>query len=219
MTKTSVEVDIEDSRLKDIAQCLSNPTCKRILKFLSENEATVSDISEKLNLKINKVDYNVKKLIKAGLIEKKDFFWSIRGKKMPTYIVSDKKIIIRPKSQVNLLIAGACSFILGLFGVGIKTLNNTFNLRKEFFEKNLNPEIYSLGFEKTASDLALENNLAEDFSIQILKNVSNTNYFAGVMQWFLIGASLGILGYLIFYFFIESKGGKIKWKNQLKSLL
>ena len=49
---------------------------------------------------MNTIEYNLKKLVLAQLVEKtKKFFWSKKGKKIPTYKLSNKSIIISPKSS------------------------------------------------------------------------------------------------------------------------
>ena len=121
MDETNILIPIDDERAKYISEVISNKTCKKILNYLTYNKATVSDIANELDMPINTVDYNIKKLIKADLIEKESHWWSTRGKKMPVYKVSNKTIIISPKSKgfinyskylVAFLITGFIAFIL-----------------------------------------------------------------------------------------------------------
>jgi uncharacterized secreted protein with C-terminal beta-propeller domain len=92
---------IDDDRSKDIAEVLSNKTCKKILDHLSEaKEASEKEISDSLKMPINTVEYNLNKLIKSGLVEKtKNFFWSVKGKKIEMYKLAKKHIIISPSSK------------------------------------------------------------------------------------------------------------------------
>ncbi len=100
MAEKYLVLSIGDEKSKHIAEILGNKTAKKIIEILSEKELSVTDLSKKLNLPINTIDYNVKKLLKAGLIEKtKNYFWSVKGKKIPTYKVSNKKILISPKKS------------------------------------------------------------------------------------------------------------------------
>lgn len=127
MDDTQILISIDDERAKSISEVISNKTCKQILNYLSENEGTVSDVSNALKIPINTVDYNIKKLVKAELIEKKSFFWSVKGKKMPVYSVSNKRIIISPKSKsfagclkylIAFLVTGFFAFVLKFFDFG-----------------------------------------------------------------------------------------------------
>ncbi len=98
---------LEDSRAGHVAEVLKNKTCKKILDFLAERkEASEQDIAKGLGMPINTAEYNLKKLIKAGLVEKtKNFFWSVKGKKIPMYKLARKHIIIAPskKPSINYL--------------------------------------------------------------------------------------------------------------------
>ena len=61
---------------------------------------------------------NLKKLIEGGLIEKtKNYFWSVKGKKIPVYRVSNKKIVIYPKKLTRgvlpaVLVSGIVALVL-----------------------------------------------------------------------------------------------------------
>ena len=104
-----VLMGLDDERSKDIAEVLQNKTCRKILDFLSENkEASEQDIARALNLPINTTEYNLNKLIKAGLVEKaKNFFWSVKGKKIDMYKIAKKHIVISPKSSPRMSVLKA----------------------------------------------------------------------------------------------------------------
>ena len=64
-------VGLDDERSKHVAEVLKNKTCKQLLDFLAETkEASEQDISKELGIPINTVEYNLQKLMKAGLVEK-----------------------------------------------------------------------------------------------------------------------------------------------------
>ena len=75
----------EDTR--KLAEILGNKTCKKIIEYLSEQkEASETDIAKALQIPLNTTEYNLKKLIHIGLVEKtQNFFWSVKGKKIPIY--------------------------------------------------------------------------------------------------------------------------------------
>lgn len=118
MDEKSIMINLGDEKAKEISEVIGSKTCNKILGLLAEGELTVTDISKKLKMPINTVDYNVKKLVKSGLIEKSSHFWSIRGKKMPTYKVSNRKIIISPRKSV----AKVFAWVIGLTGLTALTI-------------------------------------------------------------------------------------------------
>lgn len=94
-------ISMEDERAGKIAEILGNKSSKKIIDFLSEkNESSEKEISDRLKMPINTVEYNLNKLLHVGLIEKtKNFFWSQKGKKIPMYKLSNKSILISPKRK------------------------------------------------------------------------------------------------------------------------
>jgi len=89
-------IGIDDA--DDVADALRSKTAKKILDFLAdEKEASEKDIADGLGMPINTVEYNLKKLIKAGFVLKsKNYFWSVKGRKIEVYKLAKKHIIISP---------------------------------------------------------------------------------------------------------------------------
>ena len=74
-------VSFDDPKTSKLADVLGNKTCKKIIDLLAEKEATKSEIARALRVPLNTVEYNVNKLVEAGLIERsKNYFWSEKGK-------------------------------------------------------------------------------------------------------------------------------------------
>jgi len=91
-------VSLNDEKTKSLAEVLGNNTCKKIIELLADQELSETDISKKLKIPINTAEYNIRKLVKSGLIEeKKEYFWSVKGKKIPIYQLSNKDILISSK--------------------------------------------------------------------------------------------------------------------------
>jgi len=196
-------ISLDDEKLGVLAEVLSNKTAKKIIEFLADKEASESEISQKLNLPANTVNYNVRKLLEAGLIEKsKNYFWSRKGKKMVFYRVAKKSIIISPKSSntvkvvSTILITGIAAVLVKIFSGSfiqkstvvvrdsVNYINQTFNesltLAKDV-PMAAGSEL-SLGYAKsTAQDIVVSNNV-----------VSST--FSQPWFWFVMGALvLGIV--------------------------
>jgi len=103
MANKYVMISMEDDSVKHLAGVLGNKTAKKILDVLAEKEMSENDIAKELGIPINTTEYNLKKLVSAGLIEpSKAFFWSVKGKKIPVYKISNKSIIISPKKRMGI---------------------------------------------------------------------------------------------------------------------
>jgi len=98
-----IMVSLDDENSKDLAEVLGNKTCKKIVNYLVDvKEASEKDLSDALEIPINTVEYNLKKLLKSRLIQKrKNFFWSKKGKKIVMYELSNKSIIISPRKKIS----------------------------------------------------------------------------------------------------------------------
>ena len=187
----NILISFGDGRIKQISEVLQNKTCNKILELLSEKDATVSDISGHLEIPMNTADYNVKKLISSGLIESSSHFWSIKGKKMPTYRISNKKIIISPRKT-----KGLTPLILALGFTGIMSLVIKKLLQTKEIAVNDAPSLIIRATEDAVFDAV------QNFS------VSNFVYSISGWEWFLIGAWLAILMFFIFSIIAERR--KIK---------
>jgi len=124
MNNKYILISLEDSKARKVADILGNRTSKRVLDFLAETkEASVSDIANALDMPLNTIGYNVQKLVDVGLAEKsKNYFWSVKGKKIDMYRASNKSIIISPKSRIasGLKSVLPVALISGLFALLIR---------------------------------------------------------------------------------------------------
>ena len=96
-------ISMHDPKMKNIADVLANKTCKKIIDHLADNEeASQKDLSDALDIPMNTMEYNIKKLLDSGLIQKrKNFFWSKKGKKIIMYELSNRSIVISPKRSTT----------------------------------------------------------------------------------------------------------------------
>jgi len=180
-------ISFDDARLKSISETLGNPSCKKILNLLAEKQLGETEISRELAMPLNTVGYNVKKLIEAGLIEKAEHFWSIKGKKMPVYKISNKSIVISPKKTIASKIGGILPAVLitGIVALFIR-----------FFSLQ----------EIRSADKAVVNvpALAYESGAQAVNSISLVDKILAIAswEWFLLGSLTAIIIFSI-----------IKWRK------
>lgn len=112
-------VSLDDPKSKLIADVFASKTCKKIVFYLTETkEASEKDISDSLKMPINTVEYNLKKLVESGFVQKKkNFFWSKKGKKIAMYELTNKSIVLSPKKATSEKIKSILpAFVLTLAG-------------------------------------------------------------------------------------------------------
>lgn len=110
--------DLDDDKSTKLGEIISNPTCKKIINLLADKEMGETEIAQALGSPLNTTEYNIKKLVHAGLIEEAKSWWSVKGKKMPSYRLVNKAIVISPrKGNIYNKIKGVLPIVLitGMF--------------------------------------------------------------------------------------------------------
>ena len=100
--KNFLLLSLEDTKIKKVSNVISNDSCRKILDYLANKEATESELAEKLQLPISTVHYNLQQLMETGLISAEEFHYSKKGKEISHYKLANKYIIIAPKSTFGI---------------------------------------------------------------------------------------------------------------------
>jgi len=144
--------NLEAEKSKEVAEIISNKTCRKIIDYLKEKEASETNIAKTLNLPLTTVHYNVQKLLKNGFVEVKDFFWSEKGNKINIYKASNKVFVFAQKPskymenklRVVLLSLIPALLLLSLFMLTI--VFDVFNIKE-----NVYPQEIEIALEKFSS--------------------------------------------------------------------
>ncbi|MFA5020396.1 MAG: helix-turn-helix domain-containing protein [Candidatus Pacearchaeota archaeon] len=183
MTSKYVMLDLNDPRTADLADVISNKTSKKILDYLSDKEASETDIVQALKLPANTVNYNIRKLMKSGLIEKsKAFFWSVKGKKIPMYRVANKRIIISPKIS---------SKLKGITGAFFATAVGAFLIKVYYSDKVVQIPAGNIDFAESSGVLSASKDAAEETIRSAIVNTPD------LWMWFLAGGIFALVILLI----------------------
>ncbi len=183
MNEKYLNIDIEDPRSGKIAEVLSNKTAKKILSLLAENEMSASEISDRLDLPLNTITYNMEKLVSSGLVDEvKGFLWSVKGKRIKKYKVSNRKIIISPRKAFYGILPAA--LISGVIAGAIKIWMNysSMSVTRDSAEILVESEPAGGALYASAPNLAKSAGTAFGSSI-----------FSGILVWVLGGIALGAL--------------------------
>nr|MBA4405623.1 hypothetical protein [Nanoarchaeum sp.] len=174
---------------KNIANAMSNETSQKIIAYLAEhNEATESELSEKLNIPLPTIHYNITQLKEANLVKSKEFFWSKKGKKMRVFTLAKKYIIISSDSSKNTLEKLKGFLPITLITVAISAFIKIY--QDYYFSNALN-----VGTEMVEQDSASGMLKAVAPAQEVI--TTNPNYAI----WFLFGGLFVILGITLFNIF------------------
>ncbi len=99
---TFLLVSLSESQTKDLAQAISNDTCRKILDYLADKEASETDLAKSLGIPISTIHYNLSQLQRGGLVDVENFHYSKKGKEVNHYKLANKYIIIAPRAVSGL---------------------------------------------------------------------------------------------------------------------
>jgi DeoR/GlpR family transcriptional regulator of sugar metabolism len=198
-------VSLEDSKSKAIAEVIGSNTCKKIIGYLAEHkEASQKDLSNALSVPMNTLDYNIKKLLESGFVQKrKNFFWSKKGKKIVMYELSNKSIVFSPKKTSGEKLKSILPAII-LTGVGTFAVW-VFEKIKYSSTEVVNSARNMMNYASDTSDVLLEkaantaggvmSSGASGSAPQVMNSVQNTllsPHPTPLWAWFLGGSLLAI---------------------------
>ena len=101
-SKNFLLLSLDDNKIKKVSNVISNESCRKILDYLSDKEATESELAEKLQIPISTVHYNLQQLMETGLISADEYHYSQKGKEISHYKLANKYIIIAPKKTFGI---------------------------------------------------------------------------------------------------------------------
>jgi len=202
-SKNFILLSLEDKKTKKIANVVSNESCRKILDFLSQHEATESELANKLQIPISTIHYNLQQLMDTGLINAEEYHYSEKGKEVYHYTLANKYIIITPKKTrgigeklrgilpVTLIVAATA----GIIQLSTKYFSKgTFVTQEISAAKSIAAEdVAAPSLAQTVTETATEAAPVAVDSIPLLSQ--------NIALWFLVGALFTIIVYIIWIYF------------------
>lgn len=221
-----VLVSLQEEKAKKLAQVITNDSCRKILDFLAEKDATESELAEKLLIPISTVHYNLKQLVDGGLVKSEEFHYSEKGKEVNHYKLANKYIIIAPRSVWGIkeklksilpvvLLVGAGAAFLQLFFGKLGQMTTVYTSTKQTILRDTIVGGQQAVAPAAAPLLASGSEMAKTAMSAINETVNKTvehvlspevsvrtatapgSVLASVAVWFLIGAISALAIYLI----------------------
>lgn len=196
--ETFMLVSLEEKKAKELAQLITNDTCRLILEYLgSKEEATESEIAKDLNLPISTVHYNIQNLLQHSLVESKEFMWSPKGKKMDIYKIARKLIVIVPKGEDTEQLKAK---LKGLIPIALVSLAaaGLIQIAQKFFFGAVSGVSAKASLESAGTkDMLLASPALE-------RAPETVQYTANYALWFLVGAAF-VIAALCLYYLISSR--------------
>jgi DNA-binding transcriptional ArsR family regulator len=207
-----VLVSLKESKAKKLAQVISNESCRKILDYLAEKEATETELAEKLEVPISTVHYNLKHLTSAGLVDVDEFHYSEKGREVNHYKLANKYVIIAPKSTFGIkeklkavlpvaLITVVAAGLLKLFTSRMTTFGAVKSAAREAVMTAM-PEAEEAAVDAVATGVTKG---ITNFT-QIPPGVAPVSISGpDIALWFLIGAVFAIVIYMIIQYILSKR--------------
>ncbi|MGM0592230.1 MAG: ArsR/SmtB family transcription factor [Halobacteriota archaeon] len=111
-------IGLDSAEVDDLLSALSSNTARRVLATLHEEPATPSEVADRVDTSLQNVQYHLRKLDDAGLIEVVDTVYSEKGREMKVYAPADRPLVVvaGPESEQAGL-KTALGRLLGGFGI------------------------------------------------------------------------------------------------------
>ena len=192
-----VLVSLKENKAKQLAQVISNESCRKILDYLAEKEATETELAAKLEIPISTVHYNLKHLTNAELVTVDEFHYSEKGREVNHYKLANKYVIIAPKSTFGIKEKLKSILPAALITIAAAGLLKLFTSRMTVFGA------VKAGAREAVMTAApeVEEAVADSVAAKAPIAASEPN----VALWFLIGAGFAIVIYMIVQYILSRR--------------
>ncbi len=118
MAEDVVILEPGDERAQKISKAMASQTASDILQLLAENKKSLTEITDRLSIPLTTAKYHIENLLDAGLITVAETKYSVKGREIKIYAVTNQLLIVAPRqSNVrSLLLKYASLFGIVAFG-------------------------------------------------------------------------------------------------------
>jgi DNA-binding transcriptional ArsR family regulator len=118
MADNVVILEPGDERAQKISKAMASQTASDILQLLAEGQKSLTEITDRLDIPLTTAKYHIENLLEAGLITVTETKYSVKGREIKIYAVTNQLLIVAPRqSNVrSLLLKYASLFGIVLFG-------------------------------------------------------------------------------------------------------
>jgi DNA-binding transcriptional ArsR family regulator len=114
MAEQVVVLEPGGEEAQKIAKAMASQTACDILRLIGEGQRTSTEISEHLSLPMNTAKYHIGNLLAAGLIQVASTKYSIKGREVKVYTLTNQLLIVAPRqSDIRMMLVKYAS----LFGI------------------------------------------------------------------------------------------------------
>jgi len=99
MAENVVFLEPGDERAQKIAKAMGSQTASDILQSLGEHPKSLTAITEQLAIPMNTAKYHIENLLDAGLISVSETKYSVKGREVKLYTLTNQLLVVAPKQS------------------------------------------------------------------------------------------------------------------------
>jgi DNA-binding transcriptional ArsR family regulator len=99
MAENVVFLEPGDERAQKIAKAMGSQTASDILQSLGEHPKSLTAITGQLAIPMNTAKYHIENLLEAGLIAVSETKYSVKGREVKLYTLTNQLLIVAPKQS------------------------------------------------------------------------------------------------------------------------
>ncbi|GGC56703.1 ArsR/SmtB family transcription factor [Haloferax sulfurifontis] len=107
-------IGLEDDEASELLSALSSGTARRVLAALHEEPTNAAELAERVDTSLQNVQYHLRKLDDAGLVEVVDTVYSEKGREMKVYAPADRPLVVVAAGEETR--TGLASMLTSLLG-------------------------------------------------------------------------------------------------------
>lgn len=118
MAEDVVILEPGDERAQKISKAMGSQTASDILQLLAESKKSLTEITERLSIPLTTAKYHIENLLDAGLISVAETRYSVKGREIKIYTLTNQLLIVAPRSSNvrSLLLKYASLFCIVILG-------------------------------------------------------------------------------------------------------
>ncbi|KAB1196233.1 MULTISPECIES: winged helix-turn-helix domain-containing protein [Haloferax] len=107
-------IGLGDDEASDLLSALSSTTARLVLAELHEQPTNAAELADRVETSLQNVQYHLRKLEDAGLVEVIDTVYSEKGREMKVYAPSDRPLVVVAATEETR--SGVASILSSLLG-------------------------------------------------------------------------------------------------------
>jgi DNA-binding transcriptional ArsR family regulator len=118
MADNVVILEPGDERAQKISKAMASQTASDILQLLADSQKSLTEITDRLSIPLTTAKYHIENLLDAGLITVAETKYSVKGREIKIYAVTNQLLIVAPRQSNirSLLLKYASLFGIVIFG-------------------------------------------------------------------------------------------------------